>query len=112
MSRNGSTGSSFGICNCWSLSVASIASVNSGSLTIAIFNSSPLPLSGSPLPVDLLSWEDKYEASRLLVQRTLHEYKLSSASALFDQTSQNYVRNKGTKVFAAGWAVVSFHPRF
>src|SRR6185369_4308440 len=37
MSRKGSTGSSLGICNCWSLSVVSIASVvNSGSLTIAM----------------------------------------------------------------------------
>src|ERR1700741_2319278 len=38
MSRKGSTGSSLGICSCWSLSVvvASIASVNSGSLVIAM----------------------------------------------------------------------------
>src|SRR5688500_7809304 len=36
MSRNGNTGSSLGICNCWSVSVVSIASVNSGSFTIAM----------------------------------------------------------------------------
>src|SRR6185369_16072430 len=93
MSRKGSTGSSLGICNCWSLSVVSIASVvNSGSLTIAM---------GRVLYryQDLLS-PSVFNLWKVYVQHTVAKLRRSFADAALGTQVRKNLRRLGRLFFS------------